>query len=75
MLVESHVKLKGDKELLNEEYKNTIKQCSELQGEMKNWKAIAEANSALVQEQEEKIKRLVSEKRDFELLLTRYYVI
>jgi len=66
------MKLKEDKELLNEEYKNVIKKRSEMQGEMNNWQATAEANSTLMQEQEEKIKRLVSEKRDFELLLTRY---
>ena len=70
--MESQMKLKEDKELLNEEYKNVIKKRSEMQGEMNNWQATAEANSTLMQEQEEKIKRLVSEKRDFELLLTRY---
>lgn len=43
----------------------------ELQGEMKDWRATAEANVGAVRELEGKVQQLAAEKRDFELLLVR----
>lgn len=73
MLIKSQKNLKEEKELLNEELKNVMAQCTELQKQIRDWTATAENNEIAMQELEEKTQRLISEKRDLELLFTRCF--
>ena len=65
-------KANDDKFVLEKEYKELNIKRTNLQKELKDWMAIAEVNAGVAKDSEAKIHRLTNEKRDFELLLTRY---
>ena len=54
-----------------EEVRSLLLQKDRLQAELKDWAATVESHTTLIHSLEEKMRLLGSEKRDFELLLTR----
>ena len=67
-----HKNLKEEKEGLEEQLHNQLMINDKLQNEIKDWIATAENNSIMANSLEQKVKQISTEKRDYELLLTRY---
>ena len=72
VLSETEKELKRDKERLSEEFEEIILQKEKAQNDLKDWMANSAKNVAMINTLEQKIRQIASEKRDYELLLTRY---
>ena len=72
MLAVSEKELKEDREKLSDELTEFIAQKDKVQNDLKDWMTTAENNAVLISTLEQKIRQISSEKRDFELLLTRF---
>jgi len=73
-LAESEKELIENKEKLIDEITEIRAQKEKLENDIKDWMSTAENNTILVNTLEQKIRQITSEKRDFELLLTKYFL-
>ena len=72
ILEESLNKVQTEKAILDNEHKEVNLQCKNLQSKIKHWIAKTEMDSTIIKDLDKKVKQVSTEKRDFELLLTRY---
>ncbi len=60
------------KDKLSDEIRELSAQKEKVESDLKDWMATAENNTIMINTLEQKVRQITSEKRDFELMLTRY---
>lgn len=72
MLEDEQEKLREENSTLKIECRELVEQLENTQSDSKDWIAKAEVNMSVIKELDTKLSQVTAEKRDFELLLTRY---